>query len=326
MAILIPSFGILISHGTGLYGDLAPADAAWWWGHPWFVGGAGLIYLSNRALLFAGRAHADWFSRPVARLLLLLVGIVFGTVPTTWGMLVGWSRLSGVPLGDQLEVVLLVNIICVLFVTWLYETLFLIRERIDDQVRVERAVAARSQAELAALRAQVDPHFLFNALNTLAGLVEARPAQARTFVDHLARVCRALLDTRGRALVPLAEEIELGNAYAALMHIRFGDAVRVRIDAPAPGRRTVVPGALQLLLENVVRHNAVDPAAPIAVTVRIDGERILVEHPRRPRAHRPGAGLGLRNLDARSREATGWGIEVDAGDPFRVWVPLGGGP
>lgn len=322
MAALIPGFGLGIPHLTGLFGPLTPADAAWWWGHAWFVGGAATIYLSNRALLFAGRARADWFSRPWARLALLFAGILFGTVPPTWLMLRGWSALSGVDVGGAGEVVLLVNVICVLFVTWLYETLFLIRERVDDQLRVERAQAARAQAELAALRAQVDPHFLFNALNTLSGLVEARPADARAFVEDLARVYRALLDSRGRALVPLAEELELARAYAGLLHLRFGDAVRVEVAPVPPAGWSVPPGAVQLLLENVVRHNAVDPADPLPVRVGVEGDRLLVTHPRRPRPPRPGAGLGLANLDARCRAATGRAVEVHAGAEFRVAVPL----
>lgn len=327
MLVLIPAFGLCIPHLTGLFGPAGPSAAAWWWGHLWFVAGAASIYLANRGLLFAGRARADWFSRPGVRLLLLAAGILFGTVPTTWLMLWGWQRLSGVDVADRVQVVLLVNVICVLFVTWLYETLFLIRERVDDQVRLERALAARTQAELAALRAQVDPHFLFNALNTLSGLVESQPAQARAFVEHLARVYRALLDSRGRSWVPLAEELELGAAYAALLHIRFGDALRITLPDPLEGAGAgpglaISPGALQLLLENVVRHNAVDPDRPLAVRVTLEAGVLLVDHERRPRRPRPGAGLGLANLDARTRNLVGQPIKIDASEGFRVQVPL----
>jgi hypothetical protein len=316
MATLIPSFGVGIAHGAGLFGPLDRGDPAWWWGHLWFVGGAGLIYGANRTLLFAGRSHADWFSRPVAKLVLLATGIVFGTVPTTALMLHFWSALSGVPLGDALQTVTLVNIICVLFVTWLYETLFLIRERVDDQVALTRA-------ELDALRSQVDPHFLFNALNTLAALIETRPAEARQFVDHLARVYRALLDTRGRAVVTLAEELEIAGAYAALVQIRFGDAVRIAVRAPPdPERWWVPPGAAQILLENAVRHNAIDPDHPMEIEVDATDGVLVASHPRRPRGPSRGAGVGLAHLDARVRAATGRPVHIEAGEVYRVSVPL----
>ena len=323
MAVLIPGFGIVIAHTTGLFGPLTSANAAWWWGHLWFVGGAGLIYGANRTLLFAGRRHADWFSRPIARLVLLATGILFGTVPSTVLMLQGWTELSGVPLGDAFREVLLINVICVLFVTWLYEMLFLIRERVDDQVAVAELRTAQTQAEFDALRAQVQPHFLFNALNTLAALIEPRPQDARRFVDQLAHVYRALLDTRGRATVPLGEELDLARAYATLLEIRFGGAVHTEIREPEdPTVWRVPPGAVQVLVENVIRHNAVDPDEPLPIVVDATSGALIVSHPRRPKAATPGTGTGLTNLDARSRAVTGESITVHDGAAFRVEVPM----
>lgn len=324
MALLIPGFGIGIAHATDVFGPITTADAAWWWGHVWFVAGAGLIYGANRTLLFAGRAHADWFSRPVARLVLLGTGILFGTVPPTFLMMHFWTVLSGVDVSDQLQTVLLVNVICVLFVTWLYEMLFLIRERVDDQMHLAEVREARTRAELSALRAQVDPHFLFNALNTLASLVETRPREARQFVDHLAHVYRVLLDTRGRDTVPLAEELALAEAYAGLLQIRYGGAVQTEvIPPPDPQRWRIPPGTAQVLLENVVRHNAIDPDRPLAVELDASAGVLSVRHPRRPRPPSPGAGSGLANLDARTRATIGRPIEVlDDGATFQVTVPM----
>ena len=323
MGLLVPGFGLVIPHATGLFATLSSADLAWWWGHAWFVGGAALIYGANRTLLFAGRTHADWFSRPVARLVLLATGILFGTVPTTLLMLHFWSALSGGAIEGATQPVLLVNIICVLFVTWLYEMLFLIRERVDDQVHLAEVQAAQAQAQLHALRAQVDPHFLFNALNTLGGLIDRRPADAHRFLGHLSLVYRRLLDTRGRALVTLTEELELAHAYAGLLELRFGDAVHVQVQPPGHGEDWLVPpGATQVLLENAIRHNAVDPDEPLPIRVSIGERALVVSHPRRPRPPQPGAGVGLANLDARSRAVSGRPIRVEAHETFSVTVPL----
>ncbi len=323
MGLLIPTFGLAIPHLTGLLDRLGPADAAWWWGHLWFVGGAAAIYGANRTLLFAGRRHADWFSRPLARLVLLASGVGFGTVPTTWVMLHFWSALAREPLGDAATQVMLINIICVLFVTWLYEMLFLIRERVDDQVRLTVAHAARTRAELDSLRVHVGPHFLFNALNTLVALVDTDAADAKRFVEDLARVYRQLLDTRGRLVVPLAEELELAQAYAALLEVRFGSAFRTHIDVPATADRLALPpGAVQVLLENALRHNAIDPDAPLHIEVTVKDAMLKVTHLRRPRSPNPGAGHGLDNLDARCRAVAGLGLHVEASERFEVSVPL----
>jgi LytS/YehU family sensor histidine kinase len=92
----------------------------------------------------------------------------------------------------------LTNEVCVLFVTHAYETMFLIRERESDFVRVERLERMRSQAELAALKAQVDPRFLFNSLSTLGHLIERDPPRGREFCDALAEVYRYMLATCSR--------------------------------------------------------------------------------------------------------------------------------
>src|SRR5262249_42538134 len=143
----------------------------------------------------------DWFRDPIRKIMLLLVGVVFGTVPVTIGMLVAWYRVAGFATVDwhAIMTVTLTNTICVVFVTHVYETVFLIKERVSDLVRVERADRARAEAELEALRAQIDPHFLFNSLNALASLIEDDPPRARDFNERLARVYRYILTSRGRA-------------------------------------------------------------------------------------------------------------------------------
>src|SRR5580658_6861824 len=155
----IPAFGLVIPHLTGLFGAHSPREAAYWCGVVWFVALAWIIWHANRWLLFKQREHVNWFGEPLQKIMLLLVGVVFGTVPVTVAMLVAWYRLAGFTAVDwrAIETVTLTNTICVVFVTHVYETVFLIKERESDLVRVERAERARAEAELEALRAQLDP-------------------------------------------------------------------------------------------------------------------------------------------------------------------------
>src|SRR5262249_25427170 len=158
-------------------------------------------------LLFKQREHFDWFSNPVRKLLMLVTANVVYTAPITVLGLVAWFRIAGAPVDWRaIEVVVLTNVICVLFVTHAYETLFLIRERESDMTRVERLQRLRAQAELAALKAQVDPHFLFNSLNTLGHLITRDAERAREFCDALAQVYRYVLDSRHRNLATLGDE------------------------------------------------------------------------------------------------------------------------
>ena len=165
--------------------------------------------------------------------------------------------MAGLPVDTQaLQVVALTNVICVLFVTHAYETMFLIRERESDMIRVERLERLRSQAELGALKAQVDPHFLFNSLTTLGHLIEHDAPRGREFCDALAEVYRYVLASGRQDLVPLADELAFARLYHRLLELRFGSAIRLEID-PALDHRPVqiVPMALQTLIENAVKHN-----------------------------------------------------------------------
>jgi LytS/YehU family sensor histidine kinase len=224
-----------------------------------------------------------------------------------------------------LQVVTLTNVICVVFVTHAYETVFLIREREIDLLRMARLERVRAQAELDGLKAQIDPHFLFNSLNTLGHLVTRDPPAARAFCDALAALYRHVLACRERDLVPAIEELEIVRAYRRLLALRFGDAIELEIDDEAgdAARLRVPPLALQTLLENAVKHNQLGPDAPLRVRLRVERERLVVENAVRPRTSvRPSTGVGLRNLDERCRALVGRGLDIRArGDVFRVALP-----
>src|SRR5690606_34942561 len=120
--------------------------------------------------------------------------------------------------------------ICVTFVTHVYETVFLIREREDDRLRVARLERAGALAQLDALRSQVDPHFLFNSLNTLNWLIDSDPVRAGRFTETLARIYRYMLKQRAHETVPLRDELDFTEDYLSLLSLRFGAALELRRD------------------------------------------------------------------------------------------------
>lgn len=324
-------FGLGIPHLSGLLGPYGPRSATYWLGLAWFVLLAAVIWHTNRWLLFQQQRHADWFAHPLRKLLLLLTGVVLGTIPVTLAMLLAWYRAAGFAAPDVgvVRTVTLVNVLCVVFITHVYETVFLIRDRERDLLEVERLSRARAEAELEAWKAQVDPHFLFNSLNTLAYLIEHDRPRAAAFNDALARVYRYLLASRGRDLVLLQEEVDFLEDYLALLALRFGDAIRVTRDAgPALDRCLVPPVALQTLVENAVKHNEFSRANPLELRLALTADAVTVSHPRRPlRDAAPSAGVGLRNLAERCRLTTGRALEVcDQAATFAVTLPLLGAP
>ncbi|PAP77317.1 histidine kinase [Rubrivirga marina] len=154
------------------------------------------------------------------------------------------------------------------------------RLRLIDRERA--LIRQTSEAEMAALRAQINPHFLFNALNTVAALIRDTPDRAEATVEHLAALFRDVLNASGEALVPLRDELRLVRRYLHVEEARFGDALGVELEVEDGVEDTPVPAfAVQTLVENAVKHGVERKRGGGTVTVRArraaDGVEIAVE-------------------------------------------------
>ena len=324
-AVGIPAFGVGIPRITGLLDGISPAGphaAAYWLGSAAFVALAAAIWHGNRWLLFEQRRHWDWFDHPVRKVVMLLAAIVLFTVPLTVATLAAWYAARGASADvATIRTVVLMIVICVVFVTHVYETVFLIKERASDRVRVAELERARAEAQLSAFLAQADPHFMFNALHTLAALVETDAPRARAFTEHLADMHRYLLAQLGKTLATVADELRFLDDFAELMRLRLGDGLAIAvIDDGIDRQARLPPTAIQSLVENAIKHNQL----PLAIEVRLGPDAVVVGHDRKPRrSQRPSAGVGLRNLDECCRLATGRGISIDQqAGRFVVAVPI----
>ena len=191
-------------------------------------------------------------------------------------------------------------------------------------------VTAR-EAELRALRAQLNPHFLFNSLNSISALAAPEPEAARRMCHLLGDFLRQSLSLGGRDRVTLGEELALADRYLAIEQVRFGARLSVDKQADDDALRCLVPPLLlQPLVENAVKHGVADrvEGGTIKIDARRRGEFLVIEvvNPRDPDApSRRGQGLGLENvrarLDALDQRRTR--VDVDRSpDRFRVVLQL----
>jgi LytS/YehU family sensor histidine kinase len=128
-------------------------------------------------------------------------------------------------------------------------------ERLIQEQRQQELVLSAAQSELKALRAQINPHFLFNALNTIAALIPEKPDQAEQTVEQLADVFRYTVRRSAREWVRVAEEVEFVRCYLKIEQARFGERLRVRIDLDDEAGRIRIPAMLiQTLTENAIKH------------------------------------------------------------------------
>ena len=175
-------------------------------------------------------------------------------------------------------------------------------------------------AQRAALRYQLNPHFLFNTLNTVSSLVmDRRNDEAERMLLNLAAFMRTTLTEEPAGTIPLCEEISLQQLYLEIEQVRFEDRLRVEIDIPAGLGQVPVPALiLQPLVENAIRHGAAASEAPIRIRIAAEASggrlQIWVEDDGREGTSGPGGhGLGLRNVEARLNAHFGERASLRAG-------------
>lgn len=217
----------------------------------------------------------------------------------------------------------------ILLVGWMVDS----RERLAQQkMEASRLSEQLTKAQLSALRQQIEPHFLFNTLNTIAGLVrEGRSESAVDMIAGLSELLRRTLKTSDRQEVELGEELEIAQKYLQIEEARFADRLRVRVDVPEELRRARVPSLLlQPIVENAVKHGiaqrvqggciAIEAAranGALTVCVRNDGPGFPVDWEKEQR------GIGLENVRERLRSLYGdaAGLHVENGEGgAAVWV------
>lgn len=170
-------------------------------------------------------------------------------------------------------------------------------ERENWQLREEQM-----QSQLAYLKAQMNPHFLFNALNSLSATIRSGDKEeALSFVDKLSQVFRFSLQDNERDVIPLEEELNLVKAYLFLLQKRFGEKLQIKIDLPPTVLQTQIPPmALQLLVENAIKHNIVAKKKPLRLVIQVKENYLQVSNNYQPKLQKEeGFGIGLANLKKR---------------------------
>ncbi|WP_338870529.1 histidine kinase [Spirosoma sp. SC4-14] len=173
------------------------------------------------------------------------------------------------------------------------------RDQLEAELAVQRLEQEKNEVQIRALQAQVNPHFLFNSLNSLSALIEDAPKQASIFLDELSSVYRYLLRANEQALVSLADELAFIRSYCHLLQTRHGAALHIVCQiAPSLLNRQLPPLSLQLLVENAVKHNIILTDRPLTIAIATDShDRLQVRNNvQRKTVRVASAGVGLANI------------------------------
>ena len=198
--------------------------------------------------------------------------------------------------------------------------------RLQSRAKAAAEEAALAQFRYHKLKQQVNPHFLFNSLNILDCLIqEQTPQEASRYTHKLAEVYRYLIKNEDETTVRLRDEMAFVAQYVDLLKVRFPEGLEVDVDIPESAMsRSVVPCCVQLLLENATKHNAVRPDKPLRISVRVEGDGVVVSNNRVPRLTRPAStGLGLQYIRQQYHDLSGKRITVlDDEQSYTVILPL----
>lgn len=158
------------------------------------------------------------------------------------------------------------------------------------------------QSQFEVLRQQVNPHFLFNSLNVLTSLIKLEPDLAEKFTEHLSKVYRYVLENKDNDLVSLGTELDFLDAYLFLLNIRFMDKIKVDISIGEKMKEMLIlPLALQLIIENAIKHNTMSKKAPLIIQIFIDNNLMLniINNLQEREAQMISTGVGLKNITHR---------------------------
>jgi len=216
---------------------------------------------------------------------------------------------------------ILVNIMFYMFLNLLYQNY----QNQQVGIELERTKADNLGAQYELLKQQVNPHFLFNSLNTLKYMVESNDNHSVEFILKLSDFYRFTLESRKHNLILLAEELDILEAYLFLLKARFEEGIDLNVDIDQRYNQSLIPPfTLQLLVENCIKHNVLSLEKPLHIKLYVEGDFIVVENRIQPkRTPEASTGIGLENINQRYSHLLNKEIIISKGETyFSIKLPI----
>jgi hypothetical protein len=176
--------------------------------------------------------------------------------------------------------ILILGLVFDLFLCTMLDVFYIYTQWQHDLNENEQLKREALQNKLNALKMQINPHFLFNSLNSLSSLISEDHQKAERFVDELAKVYRYMLQAHTHGLVPLESEVDFLVTYSSLLSTRYGYSLRIDLCIdPIYYAYTLPPLSLQTLIDNAIKHNTMSPAKPLTISIRTtQNKRLIVQN------------------------------------------------
>ena len=202
---------------------------------------------------------------------------------------------------------------------------FLIETERKNEILVENEQLKNENLliQLTSLKNQLNPHFLFNSLNTLSWLINEDKDKSQRYLQKLSQVLRYSLSMQEQSLVSLKEELTLVDSYIFLLQMRFGDNLKI-VQNIENTNFQIPPLSLQLLIENAIKHNVISTASPLSIWIELkSGNQLVVRNSLNLKPNSAGTGIGLVNLNERFKILANKAVEIEQNQAeFIVTLPL----
>ncbi len=237
-------------------------------------------------------------------------------------------RLSGICKEDfnfELKNLYLTVIVFVFLLNTIYESFYLFLQLSEKALESERYKNESLEAQYQNLTSRLNPHFLFNSLNTLTTIVEEDPKKAVNYIRELSIVYRHVLNSQKAAWSDLTAEITFTKSYITLLKMRFEDNLNITLNIhDSYLHYHILSMTMQLLIENAVKHNEISDSHPLEIEIYCEEEHMVVSNKKQKRNIMPSTTkIGLQNISERYRFLVNKDVIVeDKKDTFTVKIPL----
>ena len=222
--------------------------------------------------------------------------------------------------------VALVSVLTNIILTILFEGLAFFERWKATLTETEQLKEENLRSQLQSLKNQINPHFLFNSINSLSSLISEDPEKAELFLDEMSKVYRYLLRNNEDNLIPLQTEIQFINSYFHLLKTRYGDGISLMVNVPPDCKDLMIPPlTLQILVENAVKHNMILKEQPLKIEIACaNHHQLMVKNNLQKKELKvQSSKVGLENIAAKYQLLNQPDIMInDKGDEFIVTVPL----
>lgn len=287
-----------------------------------------LLYLGNKAITSFLNKELPWSDYLTTRFFVqLLASLIYALICFNGSYFIFKILFTNDPPSpSQIFAVNLYSVLVILPAFSIYYVMYFMKEWKKSKVESEALQKESVKSQLLSLKNHLDPHFLFNNLNILSTLIEKGEENSTEYLNKFAEVYRYMLQNNNKELILLSDELEFIQSYLQLIKMRFRNALRFDVDIPTEKLElTIPPLTIQMLIENCVKHNALNESNPLNIDIKyIDDDYLLIQNNITARKVKfQSNGSGLQNIKNRYSFFTDKPVSIENnGAHFKVLVPL----